>query len=117
MLRSLSMSYRLFLVTMLIGILGIGCSVSNGKEANIALPTMMCGMCETNIKSSVADLDGVMKVNIDLEKKTGQVVFDEKKISVEQIEARIAGAGYKANSTAAVKSAYDNLPRCCKVNG
>ena len=111
------MRNRVFLVCLLIIVLGIGCSVSNGKEANIALPTMMCGMCETNIKSSVADLDGVMKVNIDLEKKTGQVVFDTKKISVEQIEEKIAGAGYKANSTVAVKSAYDNLPRCCKVNG
>ena len=111
------MRNRVFLVCLLIIVLGIGCSVSNGKEANIALPTMMCGMCETNIKSAVADLDGAIKITIDLEKKSGQVVYNEKKISLSQIEAKIAGAGYKANSTVAVKSAYDNLPRCCKVNG
>ena len=62
------MRNRVFLVYLLIIVLGIGCSVSNGKDANIALPTMMCGMCETNIKSAVADLDGVMKVTINLEK-------------------------------------------------
>ena len=111
------MRNRVFLVCLLIIVLGIGCSVSNGKEANIALPTMMCGMCETNIKSAVADLDGAIKITIDLEKKSGQVVYNEKKISLSQIEAKIAGAGYKANSTSAYKSAYDNLPRCCKVDG
>ena len=66
------MRNRVFLVYLFIIVLGIGCSVSNGKDANIALPTMMCGMCETNIKSAVADLDGVMKVTIDLEKKYGK---------------------------------------------
>ena len=111
------MRNRVFLVYLLIIVLGIGCSVSNGKDANIALPTMMCGMCETNIKSAIADLDGVMKVTINLEKKYGQVVYNEKKISLSQIETKIAGAGYKANSTTADKSAYDNLPRCCKVDG
>ena len=95
------MRNRVFLVCLLIIVLGIGCSVSNGKEANIALPTMMCGMCETNIKSAVADLDGAIKITIDLEKKSGQVVYNEKKISLSQIEAKIAGAGYKANSTSA----------------
>ena len=111
------MRNRVFLVYLLIIVLGIGCSVSNGKDANIALPTMMCGMCETNIKSAVADLDGAIKITIDLEKKSGQVVFDVKKISLAKIEAKIAGAGYKANNTSAEKSAYDNLPRCCKVDG
>ena len=111
------MRNRVFLVYLLIIVLGIGCSVSNGKDANIALPTMMCGMCETNIKNAVSDIDGVMKLDVDLEKKSGQIVFDVKKISLAQIEAKIAGAGYKANNTSAEKSAYDNLPRCCKVDG
>ena len=111
------MRFKSFLLSVLIVMIGIGCSVSNGKEASIALPTMMCGMCETNIKTAVSDLDGVMKINIDLEKKSGQVVFDGEKISLAQIEEKIAGAGYKANNTLAEKSAYDNLARCCKVDG
>ena len=111
------MSFRSFLLSVLIVMMGIGCTVSNGKEASIALPTMMCGMCEKNIKNAVSDIDGVMKLDVDLEKKSGQIVFDVKKISLAQIEAKIAGAGYKANNTSAEKSAYDNLPRCCKVDG
>jgi len=111
------MSFRSFLLSVLIVMMGTGCSVSNGKEASIALPTMMCGMCETNIKNAVSDIDGVMKLEVDLEKKSGQVVFDVKKISLAQIETKIAGAGYKVNNTPADPSAYDKLPRCCKVDG
>ena len=111
------MRYRVFLVSLFITMIGIGCGVSNAKEANIALPTMMCGMCETNITNAISDIEGLIKVSVDLEKKSGQVVFDADKISLAQIEAKIAGAGYKANSTVAEESAYDKLPRCCKVDG
>jgi hypothetical protein len=56
-------------------------------------------------------------VTVDLEKKSSKVVFDADKISLAQIEAKIADAGYKANNTQAAKSAYDKLPRCCKIDG
>ena len=111
------MRYRIFLVSFFIVMVGIGCSGSNAKEANISLPTIMCGMCETNITNAVSDIDGLIKVTVDLEKKSGRVVFDADKISLAQIEAKIADAGYKANNTQADKSAYDKLPRCCKIDG
>ncbi len=98
-------------------ILLIGCGVSNGKQANISLPTIMCGMCEDNIKNAVFNLDGVMKASVDLEKKTGTIFYDEKKISLTQIEEKIAAAGYKANNMLANVSAYEKLPRCCKIDG
>tara|TARA_Y100001970_G_C13978576_1_gene721930 strand:- start:160 stop:495 length:336 start_codon:yes stop_codon:yes gene_type:complete len=111
------MRYRIFFVSFLIAIIGLGCGVSNAKEANIALPTIMCGMCETNITNAFSDVEGLIKVSIDLEKKSGKVVYDADKISLAQIEEKIAYAGYKANNTLADKSAYDKLPRCCKVDG
>ena len=111
------MRYRIFLVSFFIVMVGIGCSVSNAKEANISLPTIMCGMCETNITNAVSDIEGLIKVTVDLEKKLGRVVFDADKISLSQIEAKIADAGYKANNTIANKVSYDKLPRCCKIDG
>ena len=98
-------------------ILFIGCGVSNGKQANISLPTIMCGMCEDNIKNAVFNLDGVMKASVDLEKKTGTIFYDEKKITLTQIEEKISAAGYKANNMLANVSAYEKLPRCCKIDG
>ena len=111
------MSLKTFSLILFIIAFGIGCSVSNAKEETIALPTIMCGMCETNITSTLSDLEGVLKVNVDLEKKSGQVYFDAEKVSLTQIEQKISGAGYVANNTRANKSAYDKLPRCCKVDG
>ena len=111
------MRLKTFSLSLFIIAFGIGCSVSNAKEETIALPTIMCGMCETNITSALSDVEGVVKVNVDLEKKSGQVYFDAEKVTLTQIEQKIAGAGYVANDIKADKSAYDKLPRCCKVDG
>ena len=93
------------------------CSSSNAEEAKISLPTIMYGMCETNIKDAFASTDGILKVNVDLDSRIGQVFYDSEKVSLTQIETAISNAGYKANNKEAVKTAYDKLPRCCKVDG
>ena len=62
------------------------CGSSNAEEAKISLPTIMCGMCETNIKDAFASKDGILKVNVDLDSKSGQVFYDSEKVSLTQIE-------------------------------
>ena len=61
-------------LTVILSIGVIGCSES---RAEVNLPTLMCGMCEQNIKNSLNDLDGIKFVNIDLEKKIGKITFDK----------------------------------------
>ena len=90
---------------------------SNAEVAKIALPTIMCGMCEANVKDAFSSTDGILKVNIDLDSKSGQVFYNSKKVSLAQIETAISNVGYRANNKKAVKSAYDKLPRCCKIDG
>ena len=48
----------------------------------------MCGMCETNIKDAFASTDGILKVNVDLDSKSGQVYYDSEKVSLTQIETQ-----------------------------
>ena len=44
------MKFKLNILLIVIGFALLNCSVStNAEEANIKLPTIMCGMCETNI--------------------------------------------------------------------
>ena len=76
----------------------------------------MCGMCESNIKDAFSETAGIIKVNVDLEEKSGKIYFDSDKVSISQIEKQISAAGYQANNVVADKSAYDKLPRCCKVD-
>ena len=90
---------------------------SNAEVAKISLPTIMCGMCEANIKDAFSSTNGIFKVNVDLDSKSGQVFYNSKKVSLAQIETAISNVGYRANNKKAVKSAYDKLPRCCKIDG
>ena len=88
-----------------------GCSSEN-KSAEIALNTIQCGMCSDKIASSLSKIEGVVKVDVDLENKIGKVVY---KASV--IEKAIAAVGYDANDTPAEPKAYSGLDMCCKVPG
>jgi copper chaperone CopZ len=111
------MKIKLLLISIILGVSFFSCGASNASEADIALPTIMCGMCESNIKDAFSETAGIIKVDVDLEKKSGKIYFDSDKVSISQIEKQISGAGYQANNVAADKSAYDKLPRCCKVDG
>ena len=111
------MKLKLSIISIILSISLFSCGSSNVSEANISLPTIMCGMCETNIIDAFSETAGIIKVDVDLEKKSGKIYFDSDRVSISQIEKQISSAGYQANNVAADKSAYDKLPRCCKVDG
>ena len=112
------MKLKLNILLIVISISLLNCSISTkAEEANVSLPTIMCGMCETNIVDAFSKTDGILKVKVDLENKNGKVYFNPEKVSLAQIETQISVAGYQANETMAVKDAYDKLPRCCKIDG
>ena len=96
----------------------IGCSGgSENKTAEIALNTIQCGMCTDKIASGLGKLEGVVKVDVDLEKKIGKVVYKAGVINLGVIEKAIAAIGYDANNTPAEPKAYSELDMCCKVPG
>ena len=111
------MKFKLYVLLIVLSFGLLDCGSTNSEEANISLPTIMCGMCEANIVDAFSKTDGIIKVTVDLENKSGKVYFDSEKVSVPQIELQISKAGYQANETIAVEEAYNKLPRCCKING
>ena len=111
------MKFKLYILLIVLSFGLLNCSSTNAEEANISLPTIMCGMCEANIVDAFSKTDGIIKVTVDLENKNGKVYFDSKKVSISQIESQISNAGYQANETIALQEAYNKLPRCCKING
>ena len=56
---------------------------------------MTCGHCVETVTKAVSSLDGVDTVDVDLEKKEVKVDFDESKIGIPDIKAKIASAGYE----------------------
>ena len=83
----------------------------------IDVPTIQCGTCKKNIKNALEKVDGVIAVNISVEKKKCMVDYDADKTNKTVIEGAIVSAGYQANDKPADKDAYDKLEDCCKVGG
>ena len=111
------MNNKLITLSLILGLM-IGCSgEAENKTAEIALNTIQCGMCTDKIASGLGKLDGVVKVDVDLEKKIGKVVYKAGVIDLGVIEKAIAAIGYDANDTPAEPKAYSGLDICCKVPG
>ena len=111
------MNKKLITLSLALGLI-FGCSgESENKTAEIALNTIQCGMCTDKIASGLGKLEGVVKVDVDLEKKIGKVVYKAGVINLGVIEKAIAAIGYGANNTPAEPKAYSELDMCCKVPG
>ena len=111
------MNKKLITLSLALGLI-IGCSgQAENKTAEIALNTIQCGMCTDKIASGLGKLEGVVKIDVDLEKKIGKVVYKAGVINLGVIEKAIAAIGYDANNTPAEPKAYSELDMCCKVPG
>ena len=73
-----------------------------------------CPDCGKNIFMNVKGNKGVKSVNVDDVKEVITVAYDSKKITLEEIEASIAMAGFDANDRKADPEAYQKLDGCCK---
>mgnify|MGYP001275166298 FL=1 len=111
------MNKKLITLSLALGLI-FGCSgEAENKTAEIALNTIQCGMCTDKIASGLGKLEGVVKVDVDLEKRIGKVVYKAGVINLGVIEKAIAAIGYDANNTPAEPKAYSELDMCCKVPG
>jgi copper ion binding protein len=66
------------------------------KSVQIKTTGMSCTGCEGLVKEMVSELDGVKSVKPSFKKELVEVKFDESKVKVEDIKAKIKEAGYKA---------------------
>ncbi len=92
-------------------------SCGDTVKAEIKLNTIQCGMCIKNINDSLNDLDGIVKVDVNMDKKVGYVSYNATMLDLETIENSISSVGYDANETRANIEAYNKLDACCRVPG
>ena len=111
------MTNRLLNIIILFIVL-IGCSDQrDNKTVKISLNTIQCGMCSNKIADGLNKLEGIKKVDVDLKKKLGTVMYNASVIDLSAIENSIASIGYDANNTPADPKVYEKLDLCCKVPG
>ncbi len=105
-------------IIMAIGLLLFGiiaCGDGKVVTVEVSLPTIQCGMCENTIEQGFGKIKGVVKMDVDLEKKVGYVTYKDWVIDLARIEKAIAELGYKANNTPADPMVYNKLANCCKL--
>lgn len=90
----------------------------NGAELDstlISTPTVVCGMCRSNIRKALLSIDGIDDVKVDTKTKTTSVKYASNLVSIEKIKEGIANAGYDADDVKRNPDAYEKLDDCCKI--
>jgi copper chaperone CopZ len=108
---------RIMGLTVLAGLLAWGCGQTKAETAEVSLKSAVCELCANRIQTAVAEMEGVRKVEVDIENQLAQVTFNSGKTSLVAIETMISELGYSANDRPADAVGYAKLPACCQVGG
>ena len=74
----------------------------------------VCGMCEKRIESNCLATKGIKLADWNKENRMLKVIFNEKKISLEEIHKKVASIGHDTKLETATDEAYNKLDMCCK---
>lgn len=100
-------------------LLSLFCSITVKSQSSITTSTISvkgnCDDCKERIENA-ADIKGVKNSVWNKDEKKLTVIFDFKKVSLEQIEKAIANAGYATANQKANATAYHKLPDCCQYD-
>lgn len=87
------------------------------EKTIVQLSTIQCNLCKKTITKALQKVDGVHEIDINVEGKVANIMYDKNKTDISAIENAITGAGYAANDKKADPDAYEKLDDCCKVDG
>lgn len=72
-----------------------------------------CEMCKSRIEKALK-AEGISKADWNIESKMLTITYDSHKISLDQIQQKVAGAGHDTEKFRAENKTYDKLPGCCR---
>ena len=64
------------------------------KTVNLSVPGMTCSVCPITVKKALKGVAGVSTVEVNFEKKSAVVTYDDTKASVNALTSATADAGY-----------------------
>jgi len=71
-----------------------------------------CGMCQKRIEKAVK-LEGVSAAAWDVDSKIMTITYDQSKVTLDDIQKKIAAVGHDTYKFRAEDKVYDKLPGCC----
>lgn len=72
-----------------------------------------CGMCKTKIEAA-AKIHGVSKATWDSDEQKLILVYNPSVAKIDEVQKKIAAAGYDTDKFLAEDKVYNSLPGCCK---
>ncbi len=104
---------KIIVTVVFVGVMSFNANAQNKKVETIEFKvTGVCGMCEERVENA-ALIKGVKMAEWDIKTQTMKVVYQPKKVSQEEIEKAVAGAGHDTENQTAPEEAYKKLPACC----
>ncbi len=79
------------------GITNVQTKAAAINKLKMRVDGMTCMACQSNVKNAIKSLDGVMDVEVSLEKRMAFVSYDSLKVKPEQIQKVVNDKGYTAS--------------------
>ena len=81
---------------MMVGLgLATGIAVAKKATAGMKVPAMDCAACTVVIKRALTQTKGIKNVDLNVEKRTATVVYEDTQITQAEIQKTIEKAGFK----------------------
>ena len=88
-------------------------SFSQTKSAKIVVDGV-CMMCEERIEKKAIDVKGIKLADWNLDNRVLKVVYNEKKITINEIHEFLGSIGHDTEKKIASDEAYSLLDPCCQ---
>ncbi len=88
-------------------------SFSQTKSTKIVVDGV-CMMCEERIEKKVIDINGIKLADWNLDNRVLKVVYNEKKITINEIHEFLGSIGHDTEKKIATDEAYSLLDPCCQ---
>ena len=67
------------------------------KTVTLSVPGMTCAACPLTVKGALSKVEGVIKIDVSLERREAVVDFDDAKTTVQKLTKATEDAGYKSS--------------------
>src|SRR5438094_9728143 len=94
--RTFRNGYDVKLTAIMIG-LGLAGGVAMAKDATVEMkvPAMDCAACTVVIKKALTQTKGVKNIDLNVDKRTATVVYEDTQVTQAEIQKTVEKAGFK----------------------
>ncbi len=85
-----------FLIAALVSLIVSATAFAAERTATFTIENMTCSTCPLTIKVTVKKIDGVKDVQVNYERKTATVVYDDARTTADAIATAMNDAGFPA---------------------